>query len=229
MHRAYKYRYVDDREEIRFLLSVLQDGDTAIDIGAHKGGYTYWMDKAVGHLGKVIAFEPQPAGARLLRQLFPHVTVEQAALSDHSGEKVLYIKPRSYEVSFEASLSADYPDALTQSVQTITLDDYCSRRRLRPRFIKIDVEGHELEVIRGAVETLKLARPYMLIEIEKRHIGAFKMQELLDHLEGLGYWGYFVWRGNRQSVKNFDFRVHQALKNIGKAGEYINNFMFEPK
>jgi FkbM family methyltransferase len=229
LHRAYKYRYVDDKYEIAFLLQHLREGDTVFDIGAHKGGYTYWMDKAVGIHGKVVAFEPQPPGAELLQQLFPHLKVAQLAVSDKTGETVLYVKPQSYEVSFEASLSSEYPDAFTQRVKTITLDEYCSRHLLRPRFLKIDVEGHELEVLKGAEQTLRSHRPYLLIEIENRHVGFLKMQNVFELLTSLGYWGSFYWKGQRQPLKNFDHVVHQSVHSLEKHGGYANNFMFEPK
>ena len=58
--RAWRYRLRAERPEIRFLLNQLQLGHTAIDIGAHKGAYTYWMSQRVGSSGQVIAFEPQP-------------------------------------------------------------------------------------------------------------------------------------------------------------------------
>lgn len=209
------------------MLDNISEGDTVIDIGAHKGGYTYWMQKAVGDRGKVIAFEPQAKGAELLRLHFPYATIEQLAVSEKSGEKILYVKPQSYEVSFEASLSPGYPDAVTQPVKTITLDDYCLRRRLRPKFIKIDVEGHEMEVIRGADEILKTVKPYLLIEIEQRHIGQFKTQAIFEHLSTLGYWGSFFWKGSRKPLKDFDHVVHQSFH--GNAKGYSNNFMFEPK
>ena len=57
--RADKYRRRSDPGGIRFLLETLRPGDTALDIGAHKGGYAYWMLKQVGKDGKVYAFEPQ--------------------------------------------------------------------------------------------------------------------------------------------------------------------------
>ena len=59
MYRAWKYRLRSDKNEIRFLLETIKKGSVTFDVGAHKGGYTYWMKKAVGKNGKVIAFEPQ--------------------------------------------------------------------------------------------------------------------------------------------------------------------------
>src|SRR3982750_1440752 len=103
LYRAAKYRYIDDGDEIRYLLSAIKKGATVFDIGAHKGGYTYWMKEAVGSMGKVIAFEPQEEGYCLLKKLFTgNVIVEHLAVSDREGEQQLYIQPQHFDVSFEA-------------------------------------------------------------------------------------------------------------------------------
>ena len=58
--RAWRYRLRNDPGAIPYLLATLGPGRMALDIGAHKGAYSYWMIKAVGPWGEVIAFEPQP-------------------------------------------------------------------------------------------------------------------------------------------------------------------------
>jgi FkbM family methyltransferase len=59
-----------DPAEIRFVRKSLQAGQVAVDIGCHKGGYTYWMRRAVGPSGAVYAFEPQPKQVAYLRNTF---------------------------------------------------------------------------------------------------------------------------------------------------------------
>jgi|TARA_B100001971_G_scaffold141459_1_gene130667 predicted methyltransferase len=92
--RAWRYRLVVERQEINFMLKYLKPGQTAVDIGAHKGAYTYWMSKYTGTNGNVFAFEPQP---RLYNQLnkildnskINNVHVELLALSANKGENTL--------------------------------------------------------------------------------------------------------------------------------------------
>ena len=67
--RAWRYRLVIEKHEIKFMLNHLGPGNTAVDIGAHKGAYTYWMSKYVGEKGKVFSFEPQPRLNKQLRLL----------------------------------------------------------------------------------------------------------------------------------------------------------------
>jgi predicted O-methyltransferase YrrM len=84
-YRAYRYRWKLDPAEIAFVRAHAHPATTAIDIGAHKGGYSFWMARAVGSKGRVIAFEPQPELAGRLRRSFQHrshVTIENMGLSD---------------------------------------------------------------------------------------------------------------------------------------------------
>ena len=84
--RAWRYRLVVEKHEIQFMLNHLKLGYTAIDIGAHKGAYTYWMSKYVGNEGRVFSFEPQPVLYNQLVSLIKHsnnknINLEASALS----------------------------------------------------------------------------------------------------------------------------------------------------
>ncbi|RYY96073.1 MAG: FkbM family methyltransferase [Chitinophagaceae bacterium] len=228
-YRAWKYRRAD-RSEIEWMLQQLKPGDCALDVGAHKGAYTYWMLKAVGPQGRVVAFEPQPAGTVLLRALFGrNVTVEQLGLSDRNGQHFFYIQPQKGKVSYEASLADKYSDSEEQVIETSTLDHYCAQHHLKPSLIKIDVEGHELEVLQGGARTLAEHRPRLLIEIEERHIGAERMEAIFALLRDSGYTGHFFSEGRRLPLSEFRAAVHQAPDQLaGTPGKYINNFIFEP-
>ena len=90
--RAWKYRLRIDPAEIAYLLRIVRPGDRVVDAGAHKGAYSYWMSKAAGHQGEVVAFEPQPALAvRLTHLAMRNVTVENMALSAAAGEMTLHV------------------------------------------------------------------------------------------------------------------------------------------
>lgn len=230
LFRSWKYRLTDNPEEIRYLLHTIKKGTTAFDVGAHKGGYTFWMQKAVGRKGRVVAFEPQSKGARLLQELYggTNVRVEHRALSDSMGRQELYIQPQTYAVSFEASLENKYPDALTELVETVTIDHYCMEQRLLPSFIKIDVEGHEEKVLQGAKNILSQVRPVLLVECEERHCGPEAMERLFHSLEELHYQGFFYKMGKRTPLEQFEPKKDQSSQQVGSS-KYVNNFFFEPK
>ena len=96
--------------------------------------------------------------------------------------------------------------------------------------IKIDVEGAELDVLRGATATLERAHPLLLVEIEQRH-HAGSIAAVFAWLENLGYEGMVLLpgRGLRQ-VREFDPSEHQRLDADGRPiGTYVNNFLFHAR
>src|SRR4051794_13548296 len=100
LYRAYRYRFRVDPAEIRFVRQSLQPGQVAVDVGCHKGAYTYWMRRRVGPSGAVYAFEPQPRQVAYLREAFSamcydNVEIVPMALSDKSGQLPLYTPAKS--------------------------------------------------------------------------------------------------------------------------------------
>jgi FkbM family methyltransferase len=231
-YRAWRYRQRLERQEIRLLLRHLAPGDVAVDVGAHKGAYTYWMRRAVGASGRVYAFEPQPSLAAGLRALaagrgFDNVVVENLGLSSAAGMLTLNVPGGgpSPGASFEPgrageSAGQSYPVPVT------TLDAYFQGPdRDRIRLLKCDAEGHELEVFRGGQGLLTEVRPCLLFECERRHRGSGSVDEVFRWLRALGYQGYFVDRAGPRDIADFDPRLHQADH---EARGYINNFLFLP-
>ena len=226
IQRAWRYRLRHDPAEIHFVLQTLRRGDTAIDVGAHKGAYTYWMARAVGPCGRVYAFEPQPQLAlRLKNQMgnrrWPHVTIEAAAVSAQSGELDLYVPDEgpSPGATLESARRGDAKR--THRVKVVTLDERIPAGA-PVRLIKVDVEGHELSVFRGAHRILTTARPALLFECEARHHRSDAMEPVFDHLKSLGYEGSFFWRGKRVPLAQFHSDTHQ----VEGREPYANNFAF---
>lgn len=204
-------------------------GDVAVDVGACKGGYTYWMRREVGDVGAVLAFEPQPVLAAYLRQCvrdfgWLNVHVDEAALSSEPGTGTLYV-PGTGPSPGASLVGASLPEGSTgYEVHVDTLDRVLAERSLdtRVRLVKCDVEGHELEVFRGAERTLSDHRPHVLFECEARHLRGHTMEEVFGYLEELGYQGSFFWRGERLAVAEFVEELHQ----VQGRRPYANNFVF---
>ncbi len=233
IYRAYKARYRDQRSEISTVLAALQPGDVAADVGAHKGAYLYWMRKAVGPGGRVFGFEPQPGLARYLLSVctamhWANVFVRECALSDSAGRGTLNVPGDTDSPS--ASLEAVAPgqgSGRTYECQIDTLDHQLGQEQ-RLALLKVDVEGHELQVFRGATELLRRCSPLLLFECEVRHLTRHSMQDVFAFLEGLGYEGSFFSPTGLLRLGDFDPSVHQRhdAERFWDAPGYCNNFLF---
>ena len=189
----------------------------------HKGAYSYWMSKAVGPQGEVLAFEPQPQlAARLTRLGIRNITVENMALSSAEGEMTLHVPGAgpSPGATLETRQGGSYRDV---QVTVTTLDRYFPEGSPTISLIKIDVEGHELPLLEGGRTLLERDRPTLLLECEQRHHRTDSMLGVFSFLTGLNYEGAFFLRGRQVPVAEFDPRRHQSSE-----GPYINNFVFVP-
>jgi FkbM family methyltransferase len=224
--RAWRYRLRSEPAEIRFVRASLRSGDCAVDIGAHKGAYLYWMHRAVGPSGAVFAFEPQPVLAHYLeeraRDLGSRVTVENLALSDANGTATLEVPAGGPACG--ATLEPGLRGAKTSvEVAVRTLDNYFSTRpEVRIAFIKCDVEGHELRVFRGAEHVLRTHRPVLLFECELRHNRRQSMSDVFGFLQGLGYRGSFFLGSKCLPLEDF----RETLQADPHSTSYANNFVF---
>ncbi len=141
-------------------------GDWVLDIGANIGHYTSLFSDAVGPTGRVFAFEPIPETFALLAancRLFAHrnVTLLNVALSDRSDVASMTI-PRwesGIENLYESRLGGN---GVGQDVFCCSVD--CLRLPHRISLAKIDVEGHELPVLRGMTQLLERDRPVLVVE-----------------------------------------------------------------
>ncbi len=155
-----------------FLGKNLRAGGCAFDVGANQGLHTGGMADAVGATGAVHAFEANPEVATVLRarlQNSPNVWVHETAVTDTCGPTTFHMDMRP-GVGGAASSLLLFPDlhakgeVKTVTVQATTLDDFCARQAAIPDLIKIDVEGFELNVIRGAARTIATHRPILVFE-----------------------------------------------------------------
>jgi FkbM family methyltransferase len=202
--------------EIRLLPTLVDRRRNAVDVGANKGTYSYFMARLAR---QVYAFEPNPKMFAVLRQTAGrNVTALPLALSDRSGAATLRVPYGRKGVSNQgSSLSAAKPmeHFIPLEVETRRLDDLGLGDI---GFIKIDVEGHEREVLAGAAQTIGRDRPTLLVEIEEAHTGIPLIQSI-EWVCGLGYDAYFARDARLQPVAALDPPRHG----------YIFNFVFLPR
>jgi FkbM family methyltransferase len=231
-YRANKYKNKHDKGGIKYMLQSIKTGQTVFDIGAHKGGYLYFILKKTGNEGKVYAFEPQSLLYNYLVKIkeilgWSNVTVEHMALSDKETKTTLFIPENKNEPSSPGATIVKplikNGKGKTEEVTTDTLDSYCNRFNIQPDFLKIDVEGNELPIFKGGIETLKRYKPKIFVECEARHVGKERVMETFKFLHDIGYSGSFIRDTDFFPLKDFNIEKHQdlALK------PYCNNFIFE--
>jgi FkbM family methyltransferase len=178
------------------------DCGTAVDVGAWYGP---WTRRLSTRARRVVTVEPVPRLARLLASATPHnVRVIQAAASDHPGTARLWLPPGDQGERGVSSLVRRDIHARALDVRCVTLDGL---GLTDVGFIKIDVAGNELAVLRGATGLLVRDRPALFIELESR---IQPIAPVVGLLCGLGYAGWVRPAGTWLPLDPAALEAHQA-------------------
>jgi len=184
---VYLNPYYPECDVVSFVFDVLQEGDVFIDVGAHGGLYTLLSGKIIGSEGRAIAIEPNPDNLKFLRQnvklnQLNNVTVIQKAASDEKLKINLH-----YETKKTALTSTMIGASKTVEVET-TLIDEVTEKYDSIKLLKIDTEGYDLKVLKGAKYTLQKTH-YLVVEQNTAPVKALlsKLDFSLDSLVPSGY------------------------------------------
>jgi len=185
-----------------------------------------------------VAFEPQPNLAEYLRRVAARlklgsVVVEQKAVAAATGAARFVIPQGSAAPGgkLASGESTDSPaEGSVHEIETVALDDYFPTEA-RVAALKIDVEGAELEVFRGAQRILAERRPLLVFECEQRHLRESSVYDVFEFLHGLGYQGQCVTHRGLIDVAEFKVETHQPRvgERYWARKEYANNFIFRPR
>jgi FkbM family methyltransferase len=168
-------------------------GATVIDIGANRGIYCFWMVRAVGSSGRVIAFEPQPEMRDTIARLkarfgWDNLRVVNAGLSNADGCVVL-ARQRVGDGSASIEPSRRNKSDETIRIEVSKLDAFAADIGPALKFIKCDVEGHERDVFLGGEETIRRYRP--VVQFESTVTDA-RTEEIFEFFRRLGYSGVLL-------------------------------------
>lgn len=201
-HHARALREPDlaSEPDLAVVRHLVGEGDVVLDLGANVGLYTSVLSRWVGPRGEVHAVEPIPETHRTLRHVVTrlglrNVRLHQCAVADCEGSAEMEL-PRMArgEGHYYARLAGDdaFASAERFTVRVATVDVLCAGIERPVRFVKCDVEGHELGVVRGADALLRGATPAWLIEVGGDPDDAGGPAAAL--FEELAARGYAAWR-----------------------------------
>lgn len=221
--------------ELHELRRLVAPGSIAVDVGAHFGTYSYALARLVGKQGRVISLEPIEEDAAALesgaRRLRLPIEVMRCAASSRDGVAEIFVPfLHGSEKTALSSLEGGAGQGESRQVPVRRLDDILADVGQPVSFLKIDVEGHELDVLAGAGQTLAVHRPNILIEIND-DLGDRPVQAVFDAIASRGYRGEFLENGTlRRSLSAFDVEKHQnAAADDVLSKAYVNNFIFMPE
>lgn len=184
---------------VRAYRDIVQSGDIVLDIGANVGAHTLPLAALVGKAGRVIAFEPTAFAARKLAanlalnpELAARIAVQQVMLVASSADVLAPALFSSWPLADAGEVHQKHKGKLmdTAGARAETLDQMVSRLGLeKVDFVKLDVDGHELAVLRGGQETLMRFKPKIVMElapyIHAEH--GYSFEELVLLLSRAGY------------------------------------------
>ena len=191
----YKWYHIGDSKVMRLLNDYYPIDGTYIDIGANLGLMTM---HAVAAKRRMVLFEPNKSlNAFTQKQYsannYSNYVIENYCLSDHEGTATFYVSGSSFQSSLNKNIAlADKYGGLAgeMNVELTTLDKYLSARPdIKPVIIKIDAEGHDFEVLKGAEKTIREFQPAVFVEIN-----SVERPDIINFMESLGFKSFGVSR-----------------------------------
>lgn len=176
---------------------MIHPDETVLDVGANFGLYTNLFSGLVGAEGRAHSFEPVPSTAHILRNNvrrlnMKNVFVREMALSSQAGNATIHVPTDQNGENFYRATIDDKCDGTAYNVVTETIDNLFPSGP-KVSFIKIDVEAHEYEVVKGGMNLIRRDKPILFIEIDKDMWNpSTDSYSLRKALEEIGYYPYYL-------------------------------------
>jgi len=223
-HYARKLNRGAHEPEMSVIPYLLGSGGCALDLGANFGSYTHFLARTVGPTGSVHAVEPIPATCEVLQHNIgqfglKNVQVHHVAVSNTNDSAAMLIPrfDRGGENLYEARIVSSYEGEFQRTVQvpTRTLDELFGALG-RIDFVKCDVEGHELSVLRGATAILEIHKPSWMIEVSgDPGVSDSPAAEVHDLMSRAGYRMYHLSNTDTRRTANYFFLRPEHVHRLG--------------
>ena len=216
----YFYGTHDERYSVTKLLKIIKPGDICWDIGANIGFYTCLLASLVENSGAVVAFEPAARTCGYLHEnvslnQFTNVTILNKGLGDKQEQHRLYYSEAGLAEG-TASLKYTHGRAASERVTLDTMDNLI-RELPAPDFIKIDVEGYQLEVLRGGECFLKTHAPLIIAEL--KDVGETNRADYTEIEQYVTDVGYTLYEIRKYRFKRCTHIVDSTKRNFCLANE----------
>lgn len=185
------YNYIVDWEEFLFIHYYLRKNSIVFDIGANMGFYTIWMSRSIDELGQIHSFEPDTKNFKRLSQ---NISINQFKGQFHPNNVAVSKKNGKMKMTIgfdgENHLVPINFGGNSSLINVVCLDDYCYQHNIsRIDFIKIDVEGFELDVLKGGINLLTQKNVDVIqLELNRALINSGTTPvEIISFVEQIGY------------------------------------------
>ncbi|MEL7169937.1 MAG: FkbM family methyltransferase, partial [Bacteroidota bacterium] len=184
-----------ERELYQRILALIPPDSVVFDVGAHLGEFSVTAHNS-GKARRIVAFEANPITAAQLRgvvaaNMLDAVEVEEGAVGEKAGTLTFNVRGNSADSGVTSARKTRTQSAsfYETEVQVRALDEFVMSSGIVPDFVKIDVEGFEVPVLRGAEQTLRAHKPIVCVEVHPRDLAAlgYNVDTVRDFLTELGY------------------------------------------
>lgn len=189
-------------------LNIAKKTKCFFDVGAHIGIVTLPVAKIIEGSGKIFSFEPSKNNLFYLKyhvkkNKLKNVQIIEKAVSSRNEHSSLYESDQPTGMSSLIPIE-DKKITIRSSVESITLDEFCDKNKIKPEIIKVDIEGSEIELLKGSRRIMKQLKPVFFLSYHPEHIKeiGYRKDKILTLLDELNY-----------EIIDFKFRKPKTLKN----------------
>lgn len=217
------FKNKQDAFEIDLLKNYIKKDYTVLDIGANIGFYANIISEIIGEKGKVICFEPDTKNFKYLEEstkIKNNIIIYNKAVSSKS-EKIKIYTSKNLNVDHRTYKPDDYDQEI--EIDAVSIDDFLFESFNKIDFIKIDIQGYEMQAIKGMLKTLNSNINIKIISEFWPHGLNKSGSSVIEYFNFLDNNGFNCYILNKNSMQKLNIEKVQSLENLGE-DHYFNIF-----